>query len=293
MLWPIPWIDGKAVGPMHPMDDVEEPALVRRQLGRQLRRLRLDARKTHADAETAGMGHRSTLWRIEAGRAKVRPSTVRALCWLYDVDTATTDALYSMACRAEQPGWWEEYRSDLPTWFTLYVELEAEARALSSYHPSVVHGLLQTPDYARALFASDLPQPSPDDIERQVEIRMARQRRCLDRTEPLQLSVVLGEAALRCPVGGAEVLRAQLAHLTGLAALDHVTVRVLPFSAGAHPALKGAFNVLDLASTDDPDVAYVEALDGARYLEKAADLARFRALFAAVSERAVSLEDVL
>ena len=89
---------------MGPVDQVEEPALVRRQLGRHLRRLRLAAGKTHADAETAGMGHRSTLWRIEAGRAKVRPSTVRALCWLYDADDATSDALYAMARRGRAAG---------------------------------------------------------------------------------------------------------------------------------------------------------------------------------------------
>jgi len=270
---------------------IDEPALVRRQLGRHLRRLRLTAGKTHADAETAGMGHRSTLWRIEAGRAKVRPSTVRALCWLYHADDTTSDALYAMACRATEPGWWEEYHNDLPTWFTLYVELEAEATALHSYHPSVVPGLLQTAEYARATFRAGLRPMSPEDVERQVAIRLERQRRVFDRPDPLRLSVVLGEAALRCPVGGAQVLTDQLARLAERTALGHLDIRVLPFVAGAHPALKGGFTVMDLPGPEDPDIAYIEALDGARYLERAADLERFRALFTSLHDLSVPLEE--
>jgi transcriptional regulator with XRE-family HTH domain len=160
------------------VEDADEPALVRRQLGRHLRRLRLAAGKTHGDAETAGMGHRSTMSRIEAGRGKVRPSTVRALCWLYAADEAISDALYAMACRAEQPGWWEEFRGDLPTWFTLYVELEAAARRISTYRPNVVDGLLQTPDYARALFAAGRPRRSAEEVERQVQIRLGASGNC-------------------------------------------------------------------------------------------------------------------
>lgn len=173
------------------VDHAEEPALVRRQLGRHLRRLRLAAGKTHADAETAGMGHRSTLWRIEAGRAKVRPSTVRALCWLYDADAATSDALYAMARQAEQPGWWEEYRDDLPTWFAFYVELEAAARRISTYQPTLVDGLLQTADYARAVFAAGYPRPSAAVVERKAAFRLQRQQRLLAREDPVHLSVVL------------------------------------------------------------------------------------------------------
>lgn len=278
---------------MGPVDHAEEPALVRRQLGRHLRRLRLAAGKTHADAETAGMGHRSTLWRIEAGRAKVRPSTVRALCWLYDADDATGDALYAMARQAEQPGWWEEYRGDLPTWFTLYVELEAAARRISTYQPSVVDGRLQTPDYARAVFAAGYPQPPADDVERQVAIRVQRQRQLLTRENPVQLNVVLCESVLLRAVGGPAVLAAQREHLGVVNQRENVDLRVLTFAAGAHPAIRSQFTVLDLEGEADPDVVYLESIQGGRYLETSSDLARYRGIFAELRERATPLEEYL
>lgn len=256
---------GKAVFSMVVAHHPEEPVLVRRQLGRHLRRLRVAAGKTHGDAETAGMGHRSTLWRIEAGRAKARPATVRALCWLYDADDATSDTLYSMARQAERPGWWEEYRDDLPTWFTLYVELEAQACAISTYQPTVVDGLLQTSDYARAVFAAGHPSPPPDEVERQIRIRLERQRQVLDRPDPLRLSVVLCESVLRRAVGGSAVLAAQCDHLRELNRRDSVDIRVLTFATGAHPAVRGHFTVLDLDSDADPDVVYLESLHGGRY----------------------------
>ena len=262
------------------VDQADEPALVRRQLGHHLRRLRLAAGKTHADAETAGMGHRSTMWRIEAGRAKVRPSTVRALCWLYDADAATSDALYAMACQAERPGWWEEYRGDLPTWFTLYVELEAAARRISTYQPSVVDGRLQTPDYARAIFAGGYPRPSADEIERQVTIRVQRQHQLLARQEPVHLELVLCESVLLRAVGGPSVLAAQREQLRALNRRENVDVRVLAFAAGAHPAVRSQFTILDLDSDADPDVVYLESLQGGRYLETSSDLARYRGIFA-------------
>jgi transcriptional regulator with XRE-family HTH domain len=272
---------------MHELDQPDEPALVRRQLGRHLRRLRVAAGKTHADVETAGMGHRSTLWRIEAGRAKVRPSTVRALCWLYGVDPETSDTLYAMACRAATPGWWEEYQSDLPTWFTLYVELEAEARALSAYHHTVVDGLLQTADYARAVFAAGFPPPSAEDVERQVAIRLERQRRAFDR--PLRLRVVLDESVLRREVGGPGVLAAQRDHLRALDEREGIEIRVLTFAAGAHPAVRGRFTILDLESEADPDVVYLEMINGGRYLEMPSELERYRSIFSMLQERATPL----
>ena len=275
------------------VDHADEPALVRRQLGHHLRRLRLAAGKTHADAETAGMGHRSTLWRIEAGRAKVRPSTVRALCWLYDVDDATSDVLYAMACQAERPGWWEEFRADLPTWFTLYVELEAAARRISTYQPNVVDGLLQTPDYARALFAAGHPRRSAEEIERQVQIRLGRQQQLLARKDAAHLNLVLCESVLLRAIGGLAVLAAQREHLRALNCRENIDVRVLTFAAGAHPAIGGPFTVLDLDSDADPDVVYLESIQGGRYLEMSSELALYRGIFAKVWERATPLEEFL
>jgi hypothetical protein len=275
------------------VEQVDEPSLVRRQLGHHLRRLRLAARKTHADAETAGMGHRSTLWRIEAGRAKVRPSTVRALCWLYDADAATSDTLYAMARQAEQPGWWEEFRDDLPAWFALYVELEAAARRIKAFQPHAIDGLLQTPEYARAVLSAGYPIPSPAAVERQVAIRMQRQQRLLARDIPVRLDLVVGESVLLQVVGGADVLAAQLGHLRVMNRRENLDVRVLTFASGAHPAFNGHFSVFDLDSEADPDVVYIESIHGAHYLEKPAELARYQGIFTEVWERATPLEEYL
>ena len=275
------------------VENADEPALVRRQVGRHLRRLRLAAGKTHADAETAGMGHRSTLWRVEAGRGKVRPSTVRALCWLYGADDATSDALYAMARRAEQPGWWEEYRGDLPGWFTLYVELEAAAQRINTYQPNVVDGLLQIPDYARALFAAGHPRRSAEEVERQVQIRLGRQQQLLARADPVQLKMVLCESTLLRVVGGPDVLAAQREHLRLLNRRGNIDVRVLTFATGAHPAIKSQLTILDLDSEADPDVVYLESIQGARYLETLSELALYRGIFAEVWECATPLEEYL
>jgi hypothetical protein len=258
------------------VEHTDEPALVRRQLGRHLRRLRIAAGKTHGDAEIASMGHRSTMWRIEAGRARVRPSTVRALCWLYGADEATSDALYAMAIRAEQPGWWEEFRDNLPGWFTLYVELEAAAQRISTYQPSVVDGLLQTPDYARAVFEAGYPRLSAAQVQQKVQIRLQRQQQLLARENPVHLNLVLGEAAMVWAIGGPEVLAAQREHLRALNQRGNIDVRVVTFASGAHPATGGRVTILDLDSEVDPDVVYLEMLNGGRYLETASELALYR-----------------
>lgn len=238
------------------------------------------------------MGHRSTVWRIEAGRSKANPAVVRGLCWLYGVDEQTSDALYEMAMQRQKPGWWVAYGSDLPSWFTLYVGLEAEACRLSTFQQSWVHGLLQTPEYARAVL-SEGSATTGSELDRQVAIRLDRQRAVFERPEPLDLRIVLDEGALRRPIGGLTVLREQQDHLRLLNRRPHIEIRVLPIDVGWHPALRGGFTVLDMPDPADPDVVYIEAPDGARYLETAADLERFRVTFMSLQERSVGLEEFL
>jgi len=198
-----------------------------------------------------------------------------------------------MARQVEQPGWWEEYRDDLPTWFALYVEPEAAARRISTYQPTVVDGLLQTTAYARAVFAAGHPAPSPAAVERQVAIRLQRRRELLDRADPLRLDLVLCESVLQRAVGGPAVLAAQREHLRAMNAREGIDVRVLTFAVGAHPAVRSQFAILDLASEADPDVVYLESLQGGRYLEMPSDLERYRGVFARLRECATPLEEYL
>lgn len=142
-------------------------------------------------------------------------------------------------------------RSQLPTWFQPYAEMEARAAYISSFQAQLVDGLMQTPAYARALLGGR----SPKGLDAKVEARMDRQR-ILDRENPPLMWVVLSEAVLHQEIGGREVMRNQLAHLLALEEREWVKVQVLPFEVGAHAGLMGSFNLLRF--DDDPDLVYTE-----------------------------------
>ncbi|MET9318671.1 helix-turn-helix transcriptional regulator [Streptomyces sp. NPDC003038] len=142
-------------------------------------------------------------------------------------------------------------RSQLPTWFQAYAEMEAKAEYISTFQAQLVYGLLQTPDYARALLSVD----RPDQVDELVEARMERQR-ILEREHPPALWVVLAEAVLYQEVGCHEVMRNQLAHLLTFLGRPWVQIQVLPFSVGQHTGMLGSFNLLRF--DDDPDLFYEE-----------------------------------
>ncbi|MBO0867929.1 MAG: helix-turn-helix domain-containing protein, partial [Micromonosporaceae bacterium] len=215
---------------------------MRRALGRRLTRLRLATGRSRRDVVEAQLGiSEPTLHRIETGKTPVTAANVRALCWLYGVDQATTDALAEMAVGTSRQEWWDTSPA-IPEWFKLYLGLEASASRICGYHSEAVPAELQTADYARAALAVE--QPDSEEIERLVGMRVQRQRALLARRPPPQLTVVLGEGALTRPVGGARELAGQLAHLRQLDRRAHLEILVLPWSAGAHAAMAGAFRIL-------------------------------------------------
>src|SRR5215212_8514340 len=247
---------------------VSGSTLVRRQLGRRLRRLRDQAGKTVADVQAARLSSPAKLWRIESGQTAVKVADVRALCWLYGVDDTITDVLAGLARGTTGEGWWEDYGDVLPAWFTLYVELEAAAAEFQFYESELVPGLLQTEDYARAVYRASRPDLPRDAIERQVALRLERQRKTFGRSRPPCIIAVVNAAVLARPVGGARVLADQVRSLCAARGLGHVDVRVLPWSAGAHAAMTGAFGLLYFDDPDDPAVVYTESQAGGRYLEQ-------------------------
>ncbi|MBI1757760.1 MAG: helix-turn-helix domain-containing protein [Actinobacteria bacterium] len=267
--------------------------VVRRQLGRELRALRERTRRTRDDVAAASIASVAKMARIEAGQTPVRPGDVRELCRLYGVDAETTDNLAVMAQATKEPSWWEEVDAKAPRWFGLYLNLEAVASELHVFEPSLVHGLFQTADYARAIARRVIPDASETAIEGNVVLRLARQRSAFDRPDPLRVTAVLGEPALALSVGSPALRASQMAALRERAALAHVEVRVLPLAAGPHPGYLGQFSILDFANPDDPPVAYVETYDAARYPEVPAHVARYRRRFAAVHEMSVPLEEWL
>jgi transcriptional regulator with XRE-family HTH domain len=267
--------------------------VVRKSLGRQLKALRLSAGKSTADVATSGVSSTSKLQRIEAGSAPVKLVDVWGLCRLYGVDEATTDRLAEMAKNSSEKGWWEEYGGIIPAWFSTYVELEAAASRLLAYDPELVHGLLQTPAYHRALIAVD-PERSAESADEQIRLRGQRQNAAFDRLQPLQVTVILGEGALARLVGGAEVMAEQKLRLLEVSQQNNVDVRVLTWDAGAHVAMKGAFNVLTFDTDDEhPDIVYLETLAGGRYIEDEDIAARYQRNFGLILDQSISIREYM
>jgi transcriptional regulator with XRE-family HTH domain len=266
--------------------------VVRRQLGRQLRRLRDAAKKTERDVEEAGLASRAKIWRIESGKTSIRIADVRALCWLYGADTVTTDALAALATGTSARGWWEDYGDVLPKWFSMYVGLEAAASEIRIYEPELVHGLLQTPAYLRAVYETGIGQVDEVAVQRQIKLRHERQQTLTNRTPPLRLTAVLGAGVLARQVGNKTVMKEQITHLRELNRLDHIDIRVMPWDAGSHAAMHiGGFAILDFPDPDDPAVVYVESHTFARYLEEESELVEYRKIYESIYQKTIPIEE--
>ncbi len=264
--------------------------LVRRALGRRLTKLRTASGKSRREVAEAKLGiSEPTLHRIETGKVPVTVANLRALCWLYGADEDITNALAELALGTSQVEWWDA-NPVIPDWFKLYVGLEASATRIFCYDGEIVPGELQTEQYARAVFGAEKPTDT-EIVQRQVRSRLQRQKTLFARQPAPHLVTVLGEGALTRPVGGVEVLRAQIEHLRALAQQDNVEIRVLPWSVGAHAAMAGAFRIMDFDDPEDPDVVYLESHVGALYLEEDNEVREYRRIFELVHKAAVPVQD--
>jgi hypothetical protein len=228
----------------------------------------------------------SKVSRIETGQRGATLRDVRDLCNFYSVtDEVERERLMRLAREGKEQGWWQPY--DLP--YSTYVGLEAEARLIRDYQSSVVPGLLQTADYARAGHEGAMPRLSSDVIDQRVQARLARQA-LLTQNAPPKFQAVLDEAVLHRAVGGPRVMSAQLRKILELSALPNVTVQVIPYAVGAHPAVESNFNLLQLAPPA-PGVIFVEGLVGSIYLEREEDLARYDRIFTRLQEISLNPKD--
>ena len=244
------------------------PTVRRRRLGSELRKLR-DASGLKLEEVAAELGVApSTLSRIETGKAPTKSAYLSQMLEMYGVtDPAQRQVLVDMAREGHRKGWWAAYDDVLPSGFDIFVGLEAETTGIRSYENSVVYGLLQTQDYARAVLRELQPRQTAEQIDRQVDLRMARQRR-LDEEPALDLWVIHDEAVIRRAVGGAAVMRGQLSRLLEVAARPGMTLQVLPFESGAHAGLRGPFSILEFPDRTDSRIAHVESVGGFIYMEK-------------------------
>src|SRR5215475_11802821 len=244
------------------------PTVRRRRLGSELRRLReSQSIKLEVVADKVGIAS-STLSRIETGKAPTRAVYMNTLLDLYGVgDPAQRQALVDMARAGQRKTWWPVWDGVLPTGFGIWVGLEAEATSLRVYEAQVVNGLLQTEDYARAVMTTVRRRQTADEIERLVKLRMQRQD-VLHGPRPLELWLILDESVLWRMAGPSAVMRQQLEHLYEASQWPNVTLQILRFASGLHPALGGSFMILEFPERLDPDVLYTEGVTGQAYIEE-------------------------
>ncbi|HET9139380.1 helix-turn-helix transcriptional regulator [Actinophytocola sp.] len=245
------------------------PTVPKRQLGRALQELREAAGKTRDEVALVLECSASKISRIENGHVGVRSTEFAALMDFFKVPADQRKGLESIArdTRKRRPR--TTYGRSIPDWFRRFVSLEESASEVRIYTGELVPGLLQTEEYTRAVTEAN-PLHAPNDIDRLVRARSARQARLVS-DHPPQLWAIMSEAALRLQVGGREVMLRQLERIAETARLGHVTVQVAPFTAGAHACTGLDFTLLRFADDVGVDVVYVEDLTSASYLDKADD----------------------
>ncbi|MFD7405848.1 helix-turn-helix domain-containing protein [Streptomyces sp. NPDC059866] len=271
------------------------PAVRRRKLGAELRTLRGRAGLTSGEAARLVGWHQSKVSRIETGASGVKPADVRLLLDTYRVtDSQLREVLLTLADSGGhgRDHWWHAYRGVLPPTYRDFISLESQASAMRTLETSVVPGLLQTPEYARAVTRAAVEGLDEDRLDALVEVRLARQD-VLRSQPPLVLSAVLDEAVLRREVGGPDVMARQLTRLVEAARLPQVRLQVLPFAAGAHIGITGPFVVFSFPSTSDLDVVVLDHLTSSLYLERKEDVEAYTEAFNVLQFHALSPEDSL
>ncbi|HEV2451059.1 MAG TPA: helix-turn-helix transcriptional regulator [Streptosporangiaceae bacterium] len=260
-------------------------------LGAQLRRLRETSGISASDAGYAIRATHSKISRMELGRVSFRERDVADLLTMYGItDEKERAAFLSLAREANVPGWWHDSSDIMPSWFEAYLALEEAASIIRSYQVQFVPGLLQTPEYARAVIRLGYQSVSDSELERRVALRLNRQK-LLTREDPPRFWIVLDEALLRRPIGGPDVMRGQIDRLIEATKLPNVTVQVIPFVAGGHPAAGGSFNILRFAEPDLPDIVYMEQLTSALYLDRREDVDGYQAVMERLCVEAEPVEN--
>ncbi|XVV04466.1 helix-turn-helix domain-containing protein [Actinosynnema sp. CA-248983] len=247
------------------------PTALRIVLGSQLRRLREAAEITRADAGYAIRGSESKISRMELGRVGLKERDVSDLLTMYGMtDADARDKFLAMVRRSNEPGWWHRYNDLMPDWFQDYVGLEEAATRILTYETHFVPGLLQTEAYAMAIASNGRPDLAGPEVRRRVALRMQRQKIMFRPSAP-RLWVIIDESVLHRPIGGRDVLLAQIEHLLSVTKDSPITLQIVPFPLSGYAA-EGPFTMLRFGEPDLPDIVYLEHLSGALYLDKLEEL---------------------
>jgi transcriptional regulator with XRE-family HTH domain len=269
------------------------PSLRRRRLAAELRTLREQSGLSATEAAKKLGWQPSRISRIETRQSGLTAPDLRKLLDEYGVeDTGYRGYLAELARRVNERGWWQKYAGLIGSEYADLIGLEAEARTIRTYQQELVPGLLQTPEYARAVIRASRPTDTSEEVNRRGDIRTERQEILTrDDPPPARFSVVLSEGVLRRPVGGYDVMREQLEYLMRPRDRANVTVQVLPFDAGVHPSMVGPFTAMTFPDPDDLGVVNVENAAGALFLEEPAELRIYEELWSTLQASALSADD--
>lgn len=262
------------------------PIIRRWQLGNELRKAREAAGVTIRAAAAEIEVQAGTLSKIEGGKQAIKGTYIKLLAPMYGLPSEERGRLLALGEEANQPGWWVSYGKLVPDWFRLYLGYESDASELNAYESELVPGLLQTAGYSRAVALATKPDSTDAELDRQVDLRRERQRR-ITGDDPPTVHAVLNEAVLLRKVGGVEVMKEQVEHLVALSGLPHVTLQILPFDSGAHPAMTAPFLLLGFEEEPAMNTVYLENGRGSLYLERPPDLERYRQMFTQLTEQAL------
>ncbi|WP_327415870.1 helix-turn-helix domain-containing protein [Streptomyces sp. NBC_01233] len=270
---------------------LERVSLVR--LALELTRARKAAGFSQDDAISKTAVSSATLYRIENWEGRPQLRTLIALLDFYRVKPALRAHIMKLWEQAKPQRGKRSDQAQLRPEYTLYMELEREARSVLNWEAAFVPGLCQTEPYARAVIGGVLPNASPDVIERRVRARMGRQE-LLTKPSPLHVTAIMDEAALRRHVGGPHLMAEQLRHLQELAKQPQISLRVIPFAAGAHPGMAcGSYAMLTFPGADHPEIVYPDSMAKHRLQEQQAQLGDYTSTFDTLGRRALSPDDSL
>jgi transcriptional regulator with XRE-family HTH domain len=245
----------------------------------ELRRIREERGLTTHRAARLLNRTQSSISKLETGHRGIRiPGLENMLDRYGGVDEQTRETLFRLAREARTKGWWQSYDGTLTPEAMDLIGLEADASRICFFELILIPGLLQTEPYARALLSQGPFSYDPELVDRLVDVRLKRQR-ILTRPDPPELLAILDEAALRRQVGGPDVMRVQLEHLLEASRPPNVTLRILPFAAGAYRGMAGAFQILDVGEYGDLRVVAVDSLSGMSYREESEELCNYAEAF--------------
>ena len=265
-----------------------KPTVRSRRVGTELRRLREAAGVTTAEAAELLSCSPAKISRIENGIVSVRVVNLRLLLDRYGDDDAEHRAyLERLARDSNKRGWWQDYGDTIPPYYADFIGLETDASYIKTWEPTIVPGLLQTPEYARAVMLANPAMISPDKLENFINIRRERQAR-LEQGTDARFDAVIWEAALITTVGSDEVQRGQLARLLELIDRPNISVQILPLDAGAHACMSGSFVTFSFGSERSVSTVFVENLTSSQYLEMDQELRGYTLVFDALRSAALS-----